>query len=252
MNFLMEMAFVGTAYHGFQVQKNAVAVCEVLQDAMEKVFGSRPPVKGCSRTDAGVHARRYCVSFKMETGVSAKKIPLALNQHLPYDIRINWARQVPEEFHARYSAIGKEYEYVFRNSGVDDPFRAGQYYRVYPHLDEGAMQEAVNVLLGNHDFASFMSAGSDIEDTVRTITSLRVIRQEDGVSIFVAADGFLYNMVRIIAGTLLLAGQHKLNALGMEEILAGKNRGLAGDTMPAKGLFLNKVFYLPESLELQK
>ena len=249
MNFLMEMAFLGTAYHGFQVQKNAVAVCEVLQDAMEKVFGSRPPVKGCSRTDAGVHARRYCVSFRQETEVPLKKMPLAINQHLPHDIRINWVRAVPEDFHARYSAVGKEYEYVYRNSGVDDPFRAGQYYRVYPHLDEKAMQAAGDVLVGKHDFLAFMSAGSDIEDTVRTITSLRVVRQEDCVSIYVAADGFLYNMVRIIAGTLLLAGQNKLEAAGMEKILLSKNRANAGDTMPAKGLFLNKVFYPAEMLE---
>lgn len=248
MNFLLKIAFNGTAYHGFQVQKNALGVCTVIQDAMEKVLGARPDVKGCSRTDAGVHAREYCISFRFVTSLTPRKMPLAFNRYLPPDIRVLSAQRVPDDFHARYSALGKEYHYVLFNSFVDDPFAPGLYYRLAIPLDEEKMQQGGNYLLGKHDFASFMSAGSDIQDTVRTITSLQVTRQEQRVTISVAADGFLYNMVRIIAGTLVQVGNGRILPEDMPTIIQGKNRSLAGDTMAAQGLFLNKVFYPPEAL----
>lgn len=243
MNYLMEIAFNGGAYHGFQVQKNAVSVCAVLQDAMEKVLGDRPDVKGCSRTDSGVHARGYCVNFHHTIQVPLQKIPLAFNRFLPPDIRVKKVVEVPEDFHARYASTGKEYHYVILNGSVDDPFCTGQYYRLYPRLDEQAMNRAARYLIGRHDFAAFMSAGSDIEDTVRTVTMLEVARDEDWVVMRIAADGFLYNMVRIIAGTLVRAGLGKTQPEEVERILLSKDRGQAGDTMPAKGLFLHKVFY---------
>lgn len=248
LNILLKMAFRGTHYHGFQVQKNALAVCEVLQDAMEQVLRARPDVKGCSRTDAGVHAREYCVNFRFETPLEDRKIPLALNRFLPEDIKVWKAQRVPEEFHARYSATGKEYEYVFLNAPVDDPFCQGLYYRVYPHLDEKAMDQAAKILLGKHDFSGFMSAGSDIEDTVRTITRLDVQRRGNQVIMTIAADGFLYNMVRIIAGTLLPIGAGKKGNDFLENALKSGNRQMAGETMPAKGLFLNRVFYPEDAL----
>lgn len=246
MNILLTLAFHGGKYHGFQVQKNALGVCSVIQDSMERIFGLRPDVKGCSRTDAGVHARHYALSFRHETPITDEKLPMALNRHLPPDIRVLCACRVPEDFHARYTATGKEYEYIILNGAVDDPFTPGQYYRMYPTLDVEAMQRAADYLTGKHDFSAFMSAGSGMEDTVRTVTALRVERRGPRVVIAIAADGFLYNMVRIIAGTLLRVGTHKMLPGQMAEILQTKDRASAGETLPAKGLFLNRVFYPPE------
>lgn len=250
MNILLTLAYRGTRYHGFQVQENAVTVCSTLQDAMEAVLHARPDVKGCSRTDAGVHARAFCLSFVHEGALPCEKLPLALNAHLPMDIRVLHARPVPAEFHARYSASGKEYQYHILNSPIDDPFTQGLYYRVPHPLDEGAMHEAGQALIGRHDFAAFKASGSSVTDTVRTITALSVKRRGQSVTLTVAADGFLYNMVRIIAGTLLLAGQGRLSAEGVAAALASRDRYETGATLPAKGLFLNRVFYRSDDLQV--
>lgn len=246
MNILIHIAYIGTSYHGFQVQQNAVSVCQVLQNAMQAVLGARPHVKGCSRTDAGVHARDFCASFRYETDIPLEKLPLALNSQLPQDIRVLRARAVPEEFHARYSATGKQYEYEILNNAVDDPFRQGLYYRIPQPLNADAMHAAGQVLVGRHDFAAFQSAGSDVASTVRRVTELAVRREGERVLFTISADGFLYNMVRIIGGTLVLAGHGQLDAEGMRAILKGKDRKNAGPTLPARGLFLNRVFY-PEA-----
>lgn len=246
MNILLTLAYKGTKYHGFQVQKNALTVCEVLQNAMEKVLGARPDVKGCSRTDSGVHAMEYCVSFCHDTKIPMRKLPLAINNYLSEDIRVKSAKQMPEDFHARYSSIGKQYKYIFLNSSVDDPLALGLYHRVSYKLDCKKMQQGANFLVGKHDFASFMSAGSDIEDTVRTVSLLTMQRQGERVAMTITADGFLYNMVRIIAGTLLKVGAGQIRPEQVEEILQKKNRAFAGETMPAKGLFLEKVLYPEE------
>ncbi len=250
MNILLRMAWNGGQYHGWQVQENALAICTVLQDAMEQVLRARPDVKGCSRTDAGVHARDYCVSFHFETQLPDEKLPLALNRFLPPDIRVLSAQRVPEEFHARYSASGKEYRYVFLNSPVDDPFSPGLYYRVPWRLDDAAMHKAGQALVGRHDFAAFQSAGSDIEDTVRTVSGLAVKRVGQRVILQVSADGFLYNMVRIMAGTLLRVGAGRLPPEAVADILTARTRSRAGDTLPAKGLFLTRVFYPDAALWL--
>lgn len=249
MNILLTIAFNGSAYHGFQVQQNALSVCTVLQDAMQKIFGCRPDVKGCSRTDSGVHALEYCVNFWHQTDIPPQKLPLALNRWLPVDVRVKSARIVPDSFHARYSAEGKEYRYVFLNTHVDDPLAPGLYHRVPAPIDAEKMHEAGRVLVGKHDFAAFMSAGSDIEDTVRTVQRLAVWRQDERVCMDIAADGFLYNMVRIVAGTLLKVGSGKWPPGQVLKVLESKNRAMAGETMPAKGLFLTKVFYPPSAFE---
>lgn len=246
MNTLIRMAFRGTAYHGFQVQKNAPTVCAALQDAMQGVFGVRPDVKGCSRTDAGVHARDFCVSFRHQTDIPCEKLPLALNSRLPEDIRVRTAQRVPEDFHARYSAVEKEYEYVILNALIEDVFARGLYYRAPGPLGAAAMDAAGRALVGCHDFAAFMSSGSDVQDTRRTVTRLCVRRAGDRVILAVAADGFLYNMVRIIAGTLLAVGQGRMGCADVENALALKDRAKAGNTLPAKGLFLHRVTY-PEA-----
>lgn len=242
-NHLIRLAYDGTAYHGFQVQDNAVTVCQVLQDAMEKVLGERMPVKGCSRTDAGVHARDFCVSFFADTDLPMEKLPLALNGNLPPDIRVFHAQTVAEDFHARYAATQKEYRYVILNSPVEDAFVPNLSYRVVGELDAEAMDAAARHLPGKHDFRAFMTGDAGDMDTVRTLTRAQVLRRGPYVVFIVAADGFLYNMVRILVGTLLQVGRGKLAAGDLPAILASRDRAKAGDTLPARGLYLNRVDY---------
>lgn len=246
MNILLTIAFDGRAYHGFQVQENAPTVCAAVQDGMERLFGARPPVKGCSRTDAGVSAAAFRLSFHWDTAIPPGRLPLALNHHLPADIRVRLAQSVPDDFHARYSALAKEYEYRILNAPTDDPLLGGLYYRVAKPLDAAAMDAAGRVLIGTHNFAAFCSAGSSVEDTIRTIEALRVIREGEKVALTVRADGFLYNMVRILAGTLLRVGAGQEDVDYPARALYSLRRGDAGDTLPPEGLILNRVFYPPE------
>lgn len=243
MQVLLTLAFDGTRYHGFQVQKNALSVCEALQDALERLYGVRPPVKGCSRTDAGVHALGYCVSYTQPKPIDPYKLPLAVNRFLPPDIRVKRAREVPPGFHARYSAVSKEYCYRLLNSTVDDPFWRDYCWRVATPLDADAMRQAARLAQGTHDFAAFMSVGSTIEDTVRTVHFFDVQRQGEWIECRICADGYLYNMVRILVGTLVEVGARRMAPEAMAEVLAGRDRARAGDTAPAKGLFLAQVNY---------
>jgi tRNA pseudouridine38-40 synthase len=249
-NILLHLAFTGTAYHGFQVQANAPTVCAALQDAMQWVLGCRPDVKGCSRTDAGVHARGFALSFLSDTAIPMERLPLALNSRLPADIRVLGARLVPPGFHARYSALGKRYRYTVLNRGIDDPFTDGFYYRVPHPLDVGAMAEAAAALAGTHDFAAFTGSGGDTAgSTVRTLTRLSVERDAPWLTITAAGNGFLYHMVRILAGTLLEVGLGRIPPARVAGILAGRDRRNAGPTLPAKGLCLEEVFYQARSAE---
>lgn len=253
MNILLDISYDGTNFCGFQVQKNGVSVCETLQNALEALFGARPDVKGCGRTDAGVHALHYALNFWAETSIPAEKLPLALNRHLPDAVRVNAARRVPEEFHARYSAHTKTYVYRIWNSPVESPFEAAYHHRISAPLDVEAMDKAATKFVGTHDFLSLCSAGSSVAekgDTVRTITACKVERQGPLVTVTVTADGYLYNMVRILAGTLVQAGRGVLAPDDVPAILAGRDRSLAGPTLPAKGLFLKQVDYPPEALSL--
>ena len=177
MHVCITLRFAGTRYHGFQVQKNALSVCEVLQNALESLYGVRPPVKGCSRTDSGVHALGYCVSYTQPKPIPPRKLPLAVNRFLPDDVRVTEAHRVPEDFHARYSAKSKEYIYRIHNSAVADPFQNGLCWRFPGPLDAGRMERAAQYLVGKHDFVSFMSSGSDIADTVRTVYFAHVRRE---------------------------------------------------------------------------
>lgn len=250
MHVCITLRFVGTQYHGFQVQKNAITVCEVLQNALERLYGTRPPVKGCSRTDSGVHALGYCVSYTQPKPIPERKLPLAINRFLPDDVRVTAARQVAPDFHARYSARSKEYLYRIHNSAVADPFQNGLCWRYPVPLDAQAMQRAADQLVGTHDFAAFMSSGSDITDTVRTVHFARVRRVGEDIVFHVCADGYLYNMVRIFVGTLVEVGAGRMPSEQMADVIAGKIRAAAGDTAPAQGLFLYRVNY-PEDGESQ-
>lgn len=253
MNILLDISYDGTHFCGFQVQKNGVSVCETIQNALEAVLGTRPDVKGCGRTDAGVHALHYALNFWAETSIPTEKLPLALNRHLPDAVRVNAARRVPEEFHARYSAHTKTYVYRIWNSPVESPFEAAYHHRISAPLDVLAMDRAAKGFVGRHDFLSLCAAGSAVAakgDTVRTVTDCRAQRAGHLITVTVTADGYLYNMVRILAGTLVQAGRGAFDPAAVPAILAGRDRSLAGPTLPAKGLFLQQVDYPPEALGL--
>ncbi len=243
----LSLAYLGTGYHGFQVQENALTVTQVLQDAICAVVGVREEIKGCSRTDAGVHALAYCVSFFTDSRIPCEKLPLALNAHLPPDLRVFDAREVPQEFHARYSCTAKAYLYRIRNAPADSPFTREVCWRVWPRLALEPMQQAASRLCGRHDFASFMAAGSSIAaqggSTVRTVHSFTVCRQGAELRLLVEADGYLYHMVRIMAGTLVEVGAGRMDPLQIPDILAARDRAAAGPTAPAKGLALARVRY---------
>ena len=246
MTYLLWIAYKGTNYGGFQVQPNAPTVCATVQDAMQRVLGCRPDVKGCSRTDAGVHARRFALSFCYTGKVPAEKMVQAFNAHLPPDIRALEIWPVAENFHARYAAHAKTYRYYILNARVDDPFTFDTCCRIGPELDVAAMQAAAEQFVGTHDFLALCASGSSVAahgDTVRTITRCTVERAGDRVTITVTADGYLYNMVRILAGTLVEAGLHKRTPESIPTLLASRDRRRAGQTLPAKGLFLEDVAY---------
>jgi len=246
MNILLWISYKGTRYAGFQVQPNAPTVCAVLQDALQAIFHCRPDVKGCSRTDAGVHARRFALNFHCDGSIPVQKLPLALNAHLPPDIRVMQAEPVAEEFHARYAAHTKTYCYYLLNAPVDDPFLADTVYRVSGALDIAAMQAAAARFVGRHDFLALCASGSGAAahgDTVRTVTDCRVEASGNRITITVTANGYLYNMVRILAGTLLAVGQKKLDPGAVDAILQSRDRRQAGPTLPARGLFLEEVQY---------
>lgn len=245
-NLLLTLAYDGRAFHGWQIQPNGVTVQEVLQAALCEALGEQPDIKGCSRTDAGVHARMFCVSVRTSSGISCESMLPALNTRLPKTIAVTGCREVPEDFHARYSCLGKQYSYEIWNSAVRDPFRDRLATEWKWPIDERRMLEDGQPLLGTHDFASFQAAGSDVADTVRTISYFNVEREGCIVRVSVAADGFLYNMVRIIAGTLLDMQRGKLPHGSMGDIIAARDRSAAGFTAKPDGLYLERVFYEEE------
>ena len=243
--YALTVAYKGTRYSGWQVQKNAPSVQSAVQDAVERVFGTRLGVTGCSRTDSGVHALAYVCHIETEKEIQAEKLALALNMHLPLDISVTDVRTEKDDFHARYSALGKEYLYLIRNTRVRNPFDEGGVYHYPFYIDEVKAREIGRAFVGKHDFGAFMSAGSKITDTVRTVYYFDVRREGDHIVITVGADGFLYNMVRIMVGTLLKAYK---GSLDINEALREPRRDKAGPTAPAAGLYLKKVFYNKDEL----
>lgn len=245
----LTLRYDGTRYHGWQVQPNGVTVQQTLQDAIEAVTGVRAGVTGCSRTDAGVHAAMFCCAFETDSALSGDKMVAALNAHLPNDIAVYACDAVADGFHPRYDAQGKRYVYRIWNSPVRNPFEApyALHYK-YP-LDVARLNAAAADFVGTHDFAAFCAAGSTVEDTVRTVRRCEVTRQGDRVLFTVEADGFLYNMVRIMVGTLLDMASGRIAYEAIPAILASGKREKAGATAPACGLFLDTVYYKDENDE---
>ena len=243
MKYLIELSYIGTRYCGFQVQPGKLTIQSTLQDAIESVFGVRLPVKGCSRTDAGVHARQYFATFDSEKSIPTEKLPLALNSRLPTDIAVRSSRIVPDSFHVRHDVEWKEYEYLLLGSRIRDPFLTGRAYqcRVMDREQLVLMRRAAEGFIGKHDFAGFMSAGTKIADTVREVRYLEIIEDGELMRIRIAADGFLYNMVRIIVGTLLDVAEGRIEPSEIPGIINSRDRSRAGATAPAEGLYLNRV-----------
>lgn len=242
-NLLMTIQYDGSAYHGWQVQSNALTVQEVFQNAVEKVFRSRLDIKGCSRTDSGVHANMYCVSLKTDMNIDCLGALRAMNTALPPDIAVIDCREVPSDFHPRYSCKSKEYVYKIYNGSIRNPFLQKYTFHYRYALDAELMDREAQAFLGKHDFSGFCSARSDIEDTVRFVKNVSVKREGDMVLFTVEADGFLYNMVRIMVGTLLFVNEGKIKPGELKDVIESKDRSRAGKTAPPQGLYLNRVNY---------
>lgn len=246
MKYLLKIRYCGSAYAGFQVQKNADTVQAELMSAANRIFGARCTVTGCSRTDSGVHALEYYATLlppECSPEISAEKLPRALMSALPCDIVVTDAFCVDEKFSVRRAVTGKRYMYLLFTKSYMDPFYIGRAWHYPRHVDTEKMNAAASYLCGKHDFASFMASGSFVKNTVRNITECRVEESGDGfVKIFIAADGFLYNMVRIIVGTLVYVNEGKILPEQLDGIILSRDRTLAGKTAPADGLYLEKVF----------
>lgn len=243
-NLLLTISYDGKHFHGWQIQQNAYTVQEALQTALEKIIGADFDVKGCSRTDSGVHANRYCVSLKTAHPIPCERLKAALNRWLPFAVAVLDCREVGMDFHARYSCKSKEYIYKIWNNPVRSPFLDGYalHYR-YP-LDADLLNTAAQAFVGCHDFTSFCTPDNrETGDLHRTVTHFSVTRDGDMVIMRVEADGFLYNMVRIMTGTLLRIAQGKIPPDGIPAILEKRDRQYAGPTAQACGLYLNKIHY---------
>ncbi len=243
MTVLVKVAFDGTDFCGSQVQKDRRTVFGEFQKALLTVVNDAENIKGCSRTDSGVHAKCFYFSFDTQKELNLHKFPLSLNANLPQDIRVQKSSQVEDGFHARYSAKGKEYTYYIMNDHVDDPFTSKYYYRFPQKLDANAMNEGAKYFVGTHDFRSFMARWSKIIDCTRTVYSAQVSQQGNMIIFKVRADGYLYNMVRIMVGTLIWVGTGKIKPEQVKDIIEARHRSKAGVTVPPTGLFLTDVIY---------
>ena len=252
MKLLLKISFLGTGYNGYQVQPDKPTVQQKLNEASSRIFGFDCDIVGCSRTDSGVHANAFyvCVSKKgenmLECTIPMKSVPLAFNSVLPDDISVLEARMVDSEFHPRYDVKYKEYVYRIWNDPVKNPFESDRAYHVPSVYSDEAVERmnlAAQYFVGKKDFVSYMAQGSKIVDTNREIKYASVTREGNLIIFKVAADGFLYNMVRIMTGTLLLVAQGKIEPCDIEKITESKSRKNAGSTVPACGLYLNKVEY---------
>lgn len=243
-NLLVEVSYRGTAYHGFQFQKNALSIAEVLQDKIEQVLRKREPIVGCSRTDAGVHANSCFFHMKTDVPFPTEKFPEVLNRVLPSDIVVLSCKEVPLDFHARYSCKGKEYWYRVWNHPVKDPFLSDLALFHKKPIDVELLNREALPLIGTHDFTSFCNPNhKEGMSTIRTVDRICLTREGDMVTMAIHADGFLYNMVRIIMGTLLEINDGMLPQNSVLSILEAKDRSRAGRTAPPHGLYLNRVDY---------
>ncbi len=241
MNFLLKIQYIGTAYCGWQKQDNGSSIQEEIEKAIFSATNCKVQVIGSGRTDSGVHALGQVANVHIDTKIPAQRLKYALNYYLPWDIRITESFLVDEDFHAQYHAKKKTYCYRVNTCDVENPFEKNKAYFVGRKLDLEKMRQVAVFFVGEHDFAAFRSEGSSAKTTVRTIYSLNVEENAGIVEIRISGNGFLYNMVRIIAGTLVEIGKGK--NYDMELLLREGKREDTGHTAPACGLFLEKVEY---------
>jgi len=242
-NFALTLRFDGAPFCGWQTQPNGPTVQAALEHAILRATGETVRVTGCSRTDAGVHARQFVCNFPSGTSIPCETLPAALNFYLPDQIAVLACREAPPAFHARYGCVAKTYRYHIHNARARDPFLLQRALLEPAPLDEAMLAREAAAFLGAHDFASFCAAGGSAKTSVRTISRFDVIREEEEVYLYIRADGFLYNMVRIMVGTLLEIAKGRLPRGSIPEILAARDRSRAGFTAPAEGLMLWEVEY---------
>lgn len=252
MKILLTLSYLGTDFCGYQIQPKGRTVQGELNAAAKALFGFDCDVTGCSRTDTGVHANTFCATVtkkgerSIETTVDISRIPLAFNAHLPLDIAVKDAKVVDDDFHPRYDVKYKEYVYRIYNFPTRAPMETGRSWHIPYTFDSDVveiMNFAASSFVGKHDFSAFMASGSTVESTVRDVKYAEVTRDGDVILFKVAADGFLYNMVRIMTGTLVDVARGKIFADAIPEIIESRDRKRAGMTAPAEGLYLNKVVY---------
>lgn len=247
-NIKLTMRFNGSEFHGWQIQENAITVQECTVNAIETIIGSRVTLNGCSRTDSGVHANMFCCNFRTEKDIECRKLMRGLNAVLPDSISVYGCEEVDLDFHSRFDCKGKEYIYKIWNSEAKNPFMKGLALH-YPYKLDAEMlnKEAVD-FVGAYDFSAFCSSGTDVEDKTRTVYSCNVTRDGDFVIFSVKGDGFLYNMVRIMVGTLLDINSGKIEKGSIRDIILSKDRKRSGITAKAEGLYLNEVYYSDEEV----
>ena len=253
--YRLTVAYDGTNYHGWQEQSSGITIESVLNEALSRVLGEEIHVIGASRTDAGVHAYGNVAVFDSETRIPGDKISYAVNPYLPEDVRIMESREADPDFHPRYTDSLKTYAYHIRNERIPCPTARLYACQVPVPLDVEAMQEAGKYIEGTHDFASFCASGAQVKTTVRTVREVHVYREQSAagsgeeIVIRVTGEGFLYNMVRIIAGTLIKVGKGVYPPEQVSRIIEARDRSKAGDTAPARGLFLVKIEYKEDQIE---
>jgi tRNA pseudouridine38-40 synthase len=242
-NIALRLRFDGTKYHGWQEQKNDVTVAVTLRKALERVCGHPVKLVGCGRTDAGVHAERYCANFRTDSRIPTDRLPLALNTVLPQDIAVMRALDAGDGFNAILSCLKKEYTYKIYNSRLRDPFYADRAYFHPVPLKTELMAEAASYFVGTHDFAAVRSLGTETKTTVRTVYWYDVKKSGPMIDLRVCADGFLYNMARAMAGTLIYVSEGKIRPEEIPGLLERKDRRLTGPTVPPGGLYMTRIWY---------
>lgn len=243
-NLLVEISYNGARYHGYQVQANAITITEILQDTIQKLLKKREAIIGCSRTDTGVHANSYYFNMRTESMIPPDRFVTIMNNALPDDIIVVSCIEVPIEFHARYECMGKEYIYKIWNSPSRNPFLADLALHHKNDIDVEMLNEAAQMIVGTHDFTSFCSMGfKPGTSMIKTVQYVRVYREGNFVYIRIKANSFLYNMVRIIVGTLLYINDGKLDKDSLSSIISARDRTRAGKTAPPQGLYLNSIDY---------
>ena len=242
-NIALKLMYVGTAYHGWQVQKNAVSVAETLEKALSTVVCHPVKCTGAGRTDAGVHAEVYIANFHTRSSIPTDRIPLAVNTRLPDDIVVVKATEVPEHFNAIGSCLRKEYTYRIYNSRPGNAFYVNRAWFYPKHLDESIMQRAADCFVGTHDFSAVRAVGTEVRSPVRTVHYFNITRTGDLIECRVCANGFLYNMVRAMVGTCVYAAEGKFAPEDVSAILESRNRTAAGPTVPPGGLYMTQLWY---------